>query len=177
MLWSNRSHWSHQLEISRSSGSRTMLTFKVPATPCAIVGDLAGRVLRRCRFFGGFVTFLQETEHLEAGRARRVLCPTQLSSQSWPSLIGVHRLWICIQSSAFSASSCTRDKRSELLLWGLCWGKKDRLTSVPRNQAVPLRVNYSADSCMASSQLSDDQRRSNSSVEYASLVQLEHQEE
>jgi len=53
-----------------------MLTPGVPATD---VGELTvGRVLRRHRLFGGFNTFLQETQHLEVRRARRSAAPNPI---------------------------------------------------------------------------------------------------
>ena len=133
--------------------SQTTLTFGAPATPYTDAGDLAGRVLRRSRFFGGSSIFLQETEHLEVRRAKRVLRPTQLFSQSWPSPISL----VCTDfESAFSSPRSLLRlahvmKRNEPIeipqtlaarvvsALGTLLGEKDRLTSVPRNQATTPR--------------------------------------
>ena len=60
------------------------------------VGGLTSRALRRYRFVEGFPMFLQESQHREVRRVRKVWRLTPLSLSSWPLSICGRQFWICI---------------------------------------------------------------------------------
>lgn len=63
-----------------------MLTFGVSATFYIGGGSSVGRIISRCRLFGGLRMFLQKTQHLEARRTTKGVAPTQLSPATWPAI-------------------------------------------------------------------------------------------